>query len=230
MKETQSWPLPDDVRTGAKSDEAFNTFLKWDQELQDRKWLSTISLSQLGYAVEFTIHNNLHMRYATERAPEGFDEANENGGAPFPFDGNFPKNWRFDSPKYNWLADPYGAALNPVFWKIHGYVDHLIDVWLAANKKKYDSISENCKGNKRCYEWKGTWVGEEGQEAAPKAYKADTAPLDAKSIAEFTRKRIANQRAGVLTDGIKAPDSFGSKEAAPLSPFEIAKKRLCNID
>jgi hypothetical protein len=51
------------------------------------------------------------------------------GGDPFDVDP------RFDDPAYDWLADFYSSHVNPIFWKLHGWVDARIDDWMKANDK-----------------------------------------------------------------------------------------------
>jgi hypothetical protein len=63
----------------------------------------------------------------------------------------------FDDPKYNYLGNPFSAHVNPVFWKLHGWVDHVIVNWLQANN--YSEISSHCEGKRSCYQWKSQWVG-----------------------------------------------------------------------
>jgi len=54
---------------------------------------------------------------------------------------------RWDDPDYNYLGDTYSSHVNPVFWKIHGWVNDRIEDWKSAH---------NISGN---IIWKGTWVG-----------------------------------------------------------------------
>ena len=211
------YPIPDRDRADAKSDAAYRQIKIWEGYFMDENWLKSKSLSQVGWALEFSIHNNLHMRYATTRPPKGFQELAEIGGAPLPLNDRFPQNWKYDSPAYNWLQDPYGAAVNPTFWKIHGYVDAMIDRWLLANG--YSSISSDCKGDRKCYQWQGRWTGDgvhshammnhdfrlhPWQDASAQAAVSpdERQPAAAAVIdpvtAEFTKQRMARQRVGVI--------------------------------
>src|SRR5205823_5754148 len=52
------WKLPDNDRAGPKSPEALRQLKTWDLYFHNRAWLSSHSLSQIGFALEFTIHNN----------------------------------------------------------------------------------------------------------------------------------------------------------------------------
>ncbi|MGW4103666.1 hypothetical protein [Streptomyces sp. NPDC004976] len=40
---------------------------------------------------------------------------------------------KWDDSAYNWLGDTYSSHVNPLFWKLHGWVDARIDDWMAAN-------------------------------------------------------------------------------------------------
>ncbi|MBC7741238.1 MAG: hypothetical protein H7061_03515 [Bdellovibrionaceae bacterium] len=227
--EILAWPKPSDSTRGPKNDSNADWFRGRDAFFRDLNWLRTVSLSQLGFALEFTIHNNMHMRFAEERLPAEFGE-----GAQIPLDNQFPAGWVYDSPRYNWLADPYGAAVNPTFWKIHGYVDSIIDFWLAANK--YQTIAKECRGQAGCYQWQGTWVGD--MLAPTKAGFGDAMPKsrtveENKRTKEFNRLRIQRQMLGVIRDneGLSraAPSDAASSKAAvsPLDPLEEARQNVC---
>jgi hypothetical protein len=222
---TTEWALPDSDTSGPKSDAALAQLTTWDSTFQNPKWLKSISLSQLGWALEFTIHNNLHMRYATTNPPAGFPGVAQTGGAPIPYDGNFPADWQYDKPAYNWLADPYGAAVNPTFWKIHGYVDHLIDLWLSANG--YQSVAIDCQGAKSCYQWKGTWTGEIPSNVGTKLGGALGQKEDPSIDTILNQKRMRNQQIGVLTGKPKDGGSENPKAPAPQDPLQFTQSQLC---
>lgn len=54
---------------------------------------------------------------------------------------------KWDDPSYNYLGDTYSSHVNPIFWKLHGWVDDRIEDWKNAN------------GIVGQIQWKGTWVG-----------------------------------------------------------------------
>ncbi len=226
------WPLPDDSTEGAKSPEALRQLQGWDTAFQNTEWLKSHSLSQLGWAVEFSLHNNLHMRYATDQPPTGFNGVAETGGAPLPYDGIYPVDWIYDDARYNWLADPYGAAVNPIFWKIHGYVDHLVGLWLGAHG--FDSISTQCHGARRCYTWKGTWLGNIAEEKVttppPRAERPDSSIRPSTDTVRFTQRRMRHQRVGVLTAADlakKRAQRPGSDGPALEDPIPFVNAKLC---
>ncbi|MEU0946873.1 hypothetical protein ABZ379_29660 [Streptomyces canus] len=106
---------------------AFKSQAMYDQiharetQVTDPAILRQITLGRLGAFVEFYIHNALHMRWSAQM-PEY-----RPGGDEFSVD---PK---WDDSAYNWLGDTYSSHVNPLFWKIHGWVDARIDDWMAAN-------------------------------------------------------------------------------------------------
>ena len=97
-----------------------------------------LTLGQLGALIEFTVHNNLHNRFAAEPMdyrPDGIS----------PDD---PVDPQWDTPEYDYLGDIYSSHVNPVFWFLHGWVDSSIDRWFDANGMKPED-----------YVWTGMWTG-----------------------------------------------------------------------
>jgi len=145
----KDWPVP---RTYSLADPDTNAYIKeckskafysgqmseWLKAYVDPATLKRMSLGELVSRLEFTIHNRMHMRWSSKpsRVRPDADPA-----APEIID----KGW--DSPNYDWLGDTYSSHVNPVFWKLHGWVDRCIDRWMEANGKQGEVA------------WKGTWVG-----------------------------------------------------------------------
>jgi hypothetical protein len=140
--------------------------------------------------------------------------------------GVYPAGWKFDNPAYNWLADPYGAAVNPRFWKIHGYVDNAIMLWLRANGKK--RIALECPQNDAdCHQWSGEWIGnlpvavtqskDIPRAAGPHAGDADR---------DFNRQRLKHQRLGVIED-VKKGMPGAPVKAGPTDLLEVARQKVC---
>ena len=69
---------------------------------------------------------------------------------------------KWDSRKYDYLGDTYSCVVNPIFWKLNGWVNSRIDDWKQAN------------GITTEYQWKGTWVG---VPPAQSPYESGTHPL-----------------------------------------------------
>ncbi|MGK5545130.1 hypothetical protein ACSNOH_10415 [Streptomyces sp. URMC 127] len=111
----------------AKTAASFQEMKGWQDDFTDPAKLRNLTLGQLGADIEFTIHNRMHLRWShevPESRPLGDDETEE-----------FNVDPQWDDPGYNWLADTYSAHVNPVFWKLHGWVDARIDDWMAANDR-----------------------------------------------------------------------------------------------
>jgi hypothetical protein len=118
-------PDGDDQLRKVKSDDFFTqTFLPQERQFEDATFLDSVSLAELGARLEFSVHNWAHMRWSAK--PAEF-RPNPPAGDPEAVDR------RFDDPSYNWLGDFYASHVNPVFWKLHGWVDDRIEAWKAAN-------------------------------------------------------------------------------------------------
>jgi hypothetical protein len=102
----------------------------------DPSYLRSVTLGQLGSDLEFDIHNDLHMRWAGPSAV-GFRPRT-------PVTEEIDPRW--DDPAYDYLGDTYASHVNPIFWKLHGWVDNRIEDWRLAN-----GIEE--------IQWTGTWEG-----------------------------------------------------------------------
>jgi hypothetical protein len=94
-------------------------------------------LGQIGHEIEATWHGALHESYETKQG--AFCTV-----MMFAFD--------CDS-----MVAPISSHINMNFYKVHGFVDTYVDRWLKQNG--YDRASENCGDDKKCYQWKGTFLG-----------------------------------------------------------------------
>lgn len=134
-----------------KSDETFSSrFVPWEQQFTDPNYLRTVSLGELGARIEFSIHNQMHMRWCDVPQPgirPDVDPSNPDA---------VDTSW--DSPMYNWLGDTYSSHVNSVFWKLHGWVDDRISDWASAN----GVVGE--------IPWKGTWVGKMPGHSMPHSF------------------------------------------------------------
>jgi len=231
------WPVPDNNQKNAKSENTLMQLKNWDWYFQSSNpqavaWRQSISLSQMGFALEFTIHNNLHMRYATQRPLIQFQSADGIDGANIPLDGKFSASWNFDDKNYNWLADPYSAALNPYFWKIHGYVDTLIDRWLRDSRTPFNSIELNCTGILNCYSWLGHWVGNNlNIDPAPTKSLPGGHQRNSQDDLAFKLRRMKLAHLGVLIDPLPNAGSGGPKgPPAHQDPFSEAVNSVCRAN
>lgn len=113
----------DEFLVTIKSDHAYERMVEWEGTLRDPNRLRQWSLGRLGALVEYTVHNEMHMRWSAEsEIRPDVDPASPD---------SIPEEW--DRPSYDWLGDPYSSHVNSVFWKIHGWVDARIDDWMSAN-------------------------------------------------------------------------------------------------
>ena len=91
-----------------------------------QRHLSGLSLGALGNLLEFTIHNQMHMRWSSiSRDPK-------TGEPAFRDDFDFDEKW--DNPKYDYLGDFHSSHVNPLFWRLHGWVNDRIEDWYNAHE------------------------------------------------------------------------------------------------
>jgi hypothetical protein len=121
-----------------KSDAYYtDRLVPWERRYKSREYLESVTLGQLGADLEFTIHNDMHRRWAAA-SPIGYRP-----GGPI----TQPVDPKWDDPAYDYLGDTYSSHVNPIFWQLHGWVDDRIEDWKRA---------EGITGS---IQWKGTWVG-----------------------------------------------------------------------
>lgn len=145
----EEWPVPEayvipdepgstEYATFRKTEVYYSeTIVPAEQKLKNATRLRKMTLGQLGTQIEFTIHSWLHMRFSGASSYGYRPEAVET----IP---NIDVKW--DNASYNWLVDTYSSHVNPVFWKIHGWIDDRVEDWRIAND--IDEI-----------EWIGNWTG-----------------------------------------------------------------------
>lgn len=143
------WPVPRAVHLFEQSKNIQYEQLELEMildtvaNLQDENYLQRVSLNRLGLDIEEHIHGKLHILYA---APSSrcLNPMTDN------------------SIECSDLTHDRSSHVNKYFWKLHGFIDQLIGSWLAANGYKY--IYKTCDDSpnpKTCYQWKGTWLGNE---------------------------------------------------------------------
>lgn len=150
--EHKTLPFLNQVVKETKTDEYFESKMKyWERTLKDPIFLKDISLGDYGALIESTIHDSMHMRWSEkqlEYRPDDFCNPSTDPNDMCKID----EKWNDIS--YDFLADEYGAHVNPVFWKIHGWVDDRISDWLFANKINVGFHTVMVEPN-----WVGQWVG-----------------------------------------------------------------------
>jgi len=125
--------------TNIKSDDYYWDIIEPAEEtLKDDDYLRSISLGELGTKLEFEIHTWMHARFS---AANTVGYRYQPDSDPFM---NVDESW--DVVGYDYLADFYSAHVNPLFWKVHGWIESKIEAWRMAND--IDQI-----------EWVGTWEG-----------------------------------------------------------------------
>lgn len=141
------WPVPPG-NNSTKSASTYQHMKNLEKKFfRNRAWLKRRSLSQVGYALSFSIHGIFHFRFNDQNKERSF------GTRPALTLDNLDTFAKWDSPNYDLLWDTYSSAVNPHFWKLHGFVDETINEWLIANGKT--SIALNCTGKgSACYQWK----------------------------------------------------------------------------
>lgn len=96
------------------------------RRLRSSAFAGSLPLGAYGNLVEFTVHNWLHMRWAsTPRDPET--------GEPAARD-TFDTSPKWTARHYDYLGDFHSSHVNPLFWRLHGWVDGCIDTWFAAHE------------------------------------------------------------------------------------------------
>lgn len=133
-----------------KQDDGYKQLVDWQRKYTNPDYLRQVSLSQMGIDIEFDIHNLMHVRFARP-----LQEARPVQQDPLRMSGS--ESWVWDDPTYNHLSDSYSAHVNPIFWKIHGWVDERIEDWLRVHG--FNRAADDCKQDKKCYSWKGRWLG-----------------------------------------------------------------------
>jgi hypothetical protein len=109
-----------------RSDYFENAMIRLERIFKNAAFLASLSLGSLGNLIEFEIHNQMHMRWAsTPRDPKSGEPSNRD---PF----NFDNKW--DDPNYDYLGDFYSSHVNPLFWRLHGWVDDRIEDWFNAHE------------------------------------------------------------------------------------------------
>jgi hypothetical protein len=86
------------------------------------RFLSAMTLGQLGNLLEFTIHGWMHVRW-TQTV---YDPAT---GEPIGRSSLFDIDPKWDEPANDDLGDFYSSHVHPTFWRLHGWIDDRINDW-----------------------------------------------------------------------------------------------------
>ncbi|MGK9429104.1 hypothetical protein ACSSTO_03950 [Bacillus atrophaeus] len=133
----------------------------WDREFKNSQYLSTLTLGELGALIEWSVHNDMHMRWASvPRDPST--------GEPLPEgrkDNDIDKVW--DTPDYDFLGDFYSSHVNPIFWRLHGWIDDRIGDWFQAHEKAHPGEVKQSRIKGVPWFKKGKWVHSEHPWSGP---------------------------------------------------------------
>ncbi|MDD1567977.1 MULTISPECIES: hypothetical protein [Bradyrhizobium] len=117
---------------------------------RDPDFLRSVSLGRFGSMIEATIHDAMHMRWSAK--PSGGIRPDTSGDGST--GGVIRIDPKWDDPMYDFLADGYAAHVNPIFWRIHGWVDDRISDWMIANGIRIGFHTSRVEPH-----WLGTWHG-----------------------------------------------------------------------
>lgn len=139
--------------TVVKSDEFYWSRMRWwEYQFKDPTYLATLTLGEFGALVEFSVHNDMHIRWSA--APRDPD-TNELLPLGRPDEDSSAK---WDNPRYDWLGEFYSSHVNPVFWRLHWWIDDRIEDWYTAHEWKHSgNVIRVEKGGVQWFE-PGDWV------------------------------------------------------------------------
>jgi hypothetical protein len=111
---------------------------------ENKDFLKSISMNELGRLMEGTIHNRMHGAFSDPSGCKYMDNGKEVDLTQDPTNCS--------------LGSPSGAHIHSTFWKLHGWCDDVINKWMSAGDRKYTQIgtTETCH-EKSCYKVNGTW-------------------------------------------------------------------------
>ena len=96
-----------------------------DRWLRRPNILLQLTLGAYGNLLEMTIHNWMHMRWASVPRDPASGKVETRGG--------YDVDTRWDDTKNDYLGDFHSSHVNPIFWKLHGWVDDRIEDWFRAH-------------------------------------------------------------------------------------------------
>ncbi len=171
-----TWSAPDDSEytqwvSDIKAAETYHSnFQVWESQYRDPRYLSRLTLGQLGSEMELGLHDWLHMRWAS--VPR--DPSN---GAPVPFardPSDFAARWY--APENDFLGDPFSSHVNPVFWHFHGWIDDRIEDWFRAHERFNPGDVRRMQVNGVAWFAPGRWVEVGDPWLGPDTHGCSTTP------------------------------------------------------
>ncbi|MBC3473980.1 twin-arginine translocation signal domain-containing protein [Pseudomonas taiwanensis] len=156
---------------GIKRAETFHgNFAVWESRYRDPRYLSRMTLGQLGSEMELGLHDWLHMRWAS--VPR--DPSN---GAPVPLArelDDFAPRWY--AAENDFLGDPFSSHVHPVFWRFHGWIDDRVEDWFAAHERFHPGEVSRMQVNGVPWFAPGRWVEVADPWLGPDTHGCSTVP------------------------------------------------------
>lgn len=188
-----NYPVPEFPDSGlevVKADKYYADYLlRLERHFTNRDYLRSVTLGQLGSDIEFGIHQDMHLRWAQQSAM-GYRP-------PTAITGSIERKW--DAPEYDYLGDTYSCGVNPIFWKLNGWVSARVNDW----KQAHGIVGE--------YEWKGTWVGvlPTGlfNKSDPSTLSQDRALAELESLDQITSTSRASEFDGFFRKSVRLPQN-----------------------
>ena len=115
-----------------KSDAYFwSRMIWWENQFKDEAYLAGVRLGELGARLEFSVHNQMHIRWSAMPS---------NGALLRPEESIDPK---WDATGYDTLFDEYSSHVNPIFYRLHKWIDLRIEDWAAAHASHVEPYEES---------------------------------------------------------------------------------------
>ncbi|MFW9080029.1 PvdJ/PvdD/PvdP-like protein [Pseudomonas sp. P2757] len=156
-----------DIKT---SETYHSNFQVWESQYRDPRYLSKLTLGQLGSEMELGLHDWLHMRWAS--VPR--DPSN---GQPVPFardPADFSARWY--AAENDFLGDPFSSHVNPVFWHFHGWIDDRLEDWFKAHERFHPGELSRQEVNGVPWFAPGRWVEAGDPWLGPVTHGCSTTP------------------------------------------------------
>lgn len=173
-----AWIVPGDPGTTQwlnelrKTSTLYSRFLVWETQYKDPRYLSRVTLGELGARIEWTIHNWMHMRWASiTRDPDD--------GTPLP-SGRDPLDFepKWIKPNYDFLGETFSSHVNPIFWRLHGWVDDRIEDWYLAHEAAHPGeVTRRDLGGVKWFA-PGKWVVVDEPWAGPLKHRYGSNPAE----------------------------------------------------
>lgn len=142
-----------------KSIPTLNSLMRqWEDRFTDVGYLASVSLGELGWWIEFTIHNVCHLRWAS--IPRDPSDDVSLFGRPVPL-GKHPLDFdeKWLKPVYDHFGDPFAAHVNPLFWRLHAWVDERVEDWYRAQETVRPGVVQRREvGGVDWFRVDGDWV------------------------------------------------------------------------